>query len=166
MATPVAVSVAPPVVEDNAFAIPKSVTTTRPRLPSSRMLSGFTSRWMIPNACAAPSASAVSCMIRRDSSGGSLPRRRLGLAHEAQPDLLSECEFRREHLDGDLALQPLVAGVVHYAHSAAADLSLERVRAAERLAQPGGECLVCIVHRASREVRADRLAAQRRACNL
>src|SRR5437870_12315002 len=35
MATAVAVSVAGPVVEERAFAIPKSVTTTRPRLPSS-----------------------------------------------------------------------------------------------------------------------------------
>src|SRR5207249_9223209 len=60
IATPVAVSVVEPVVEDNAFAIPKSVTTTRPRLPSSRMLSGFTSRWMIPNACAARSEEHTS----------------------------------------------------------------------------------------------------------
>ena len=84
MATPVAVSVAGPVVEESAFAIPKSVTTTRPRLPSSRMLSGFTSRWMMPSACAAPMASAVSCMMRRVSSAGSRPRR-LSLAASDSP---------------------------------------------------------------------------------
>src|SRR2546422_1742071 len=48
------------------------------------MLSGFTSRWMIPSACAAPSASAVSCMMRRDSSAGSEPRR-LSLAATDSP---------------------------------------------------------------------------------
>ncbi len=94
------------------------------------------------------------------------PRRRLGLAHEAQPDLLSEREFRREHFDGHLALQTLVAGIENDAHAAPADLAFERVGVAERLAQAGGECLVCSVHRASRERRADRLAAGRRACNL
>jgi len=94
------------------------------------------------------------------------PRRRLGLAHEAQPDLLPEGELRREHFDGDLALQALVAGVEHHTHPTPADLSLKRVGATERLAQAGDECLVCIVHRASREVRADRLAARRRGCNL
>ncbi|OLC45254.1 MAG: hypothetical protein AUH68_04705 [Gemmatimonadetes bacterium 13_1_40CM_4_69_5] len=74
IATPVAVSV-PPVAEDSALAMPKSVTTTRPRLPSRRMLSGLTSRWMIPSAWAALRASAVSDRMRRTSSGGRRPRR-------------------------------------------------------------------------------------------
>jgi len=43
MATPAPVSVAPDAC-DNAFAMPKSVTITRPRVPSSRMLSGLMSR--------------------------------------------------------------------------------------------------------------------------
>jgi len=102
----------------------------------------------------------------RHDMGVRQPRRRLGLAQEAQPDLLAEREIRRQHFDGDLALQALVAGVEHHAHSAPADLSLERVGGAEGPGQAGGECLVCIVHRASREVRADRLAARRRGCNL
>ena len=39
-----------PEVADSAFAIPKSVTITRPRVPSSRMLSGLMSRWIIDRA--------------------------------------------------------------------------------------------------------------------
>ena len=74
IATPTPVSVAP-VEPDTAFAIPKSVTITRPRVPSSSTLSGLMSRWMIERLWAAESASAVSFMIRRASSGGSLPRR-------------------------------------------------------------------------------------------
>src|SRR5439155_579606 len=78
MATPVAVSVAGPVVEERAFAIPKCVTTTRPRLPSSRMLSGLTSRWRMPTACAAPSASAVAIMAH--PAAADLPCDRIGAA--------------------------------------------------------------------------------------
>ncbi len=74
IATPTPVSVEPEVC-DTAFAIPKSVTITRPRVPSRRMLSGLMSRWMTETACAALSASAVSFMIRRTSSAGSCPRR-------------------------------------------------------------------------------------------
>src|ERR1043165_5695308 len=70
MATPVAVNVPGPVVDVSAFAMPKSVSTVRPRLPSSRMLSGLTSRWMMPSAWPAPRASAVSIMMRRASSAG------------------------------------------------------------------------------------------------
>ena len=76
MATPAPVSVAPE-VDESALAMPKSVTITRPRGPSSRMLSGLMSRWMIESAWAALSASADSIMIRRASSTGSLPRRRI-----------------------------------------------------------------------------------------
>ena len=60
-----------PEVDDSALAIPKSVTMTRPRVPSSRMLSGLMSRWMTESAWAALSASAVSFMMRRTSSTGS-----------------------------------------------------------------------------------------------
>ncbi len=73
IATPVPVRVPEPV--SRALAIPKSVTMTRRRVPSRRMLSGFTSRWMMPMVWASPSASAVSFMMRRTSSMGSLPRR-------------------------------------------------------------------------------------------
>ncbi len=74
IATPTPVSVAPD-EDESALAIPKSVTITRPRVPSRMMLSGLMSRWMIERPWAAESASAVSFMIRRASSGGSLPRR-------------------------------------------------------------------------------------------
>ena len=76
IATPAPVRVAPE-VELSALAIPKSVTMTRPRGPSSRILSGLMSRWMIERAWAALRASADSIMIRRASSTGSLPRRRI-----------------------------------------------------------------------------------------
>ncbi len=76
MATPAPVSVAPE-VDERALAMPKSVIITRPRGPSSRMLSGLMSRWMMENPWAALSASADSVMIRRASSTGSLPRRRI-----------------------------------------------------------------------------------------
>src|ERR1051326_4048631 len=80
MATPVAVHVPGPGVDVSAFAMPKSVSTVRPRLPSSRMLSGLTSRWMIPSAWPAPRASAVSIMMRRGFFGwqslGALETRR------------------------------------------------------------------------------------------
>ena len=76
MATPAPVRVAPEPPE-SALAMPKSVTITRPREPSSRMLSGLMSRWMIEKPWAALSASADSVMMRRTSSTGSLPRRRI-----------------------------------------------------------------------------------------
>ena len=65
MATPAPVSVAPELAE-SALAMPKSVTITRPRGPSSRMLSGLMSRWMMENAWAALSASAD---LRHDAAG-------------------------------------------------------------------------------------------------
>ena len=43
IATPMPVSVAPE-VDESALAMPKSVTMTRPRVPSRRMLSGLMSR--------------------------------------------------------------------------------------------------------------------------
>src|SRR2546430_12024107 len=54
------------------------------------------------------------------------PRRRLGLAHKAEPDLLPERELRREYLDGDLALKQLDAGAEDYTHPAPAGISLTR----------------------------------------
>ncbi|MEI2720166.1 MAG: hypothetical protein V9E87_08470 [Gemmatimonadales bacterium] len=82
IAIPAEVNVAP-LVDDIAFAMPKSVTITRPRVPSSRMLSGLMSRWMIDTACAAESASAVSRMMRRVSSAGTRPRRRMRAASDS-----------------------------------------------------------------------------------
>ena len=165
--------------------MPKSVTMTRPRVPSSRMLSGLMSRWMTESAWAALSASAVSFMMRRTSSAGSLPRRlirpadrlavdvahdevdealaladgvdrddvRMGqpggglrLAGEALADVLLEGELGRQHLDGDPALEPLVAGAVDHAHAAAADLALDGIRVAQRL----GEARRAAAYRPSR----------------
>ena len=175
MATPTPVSVAPE-VDDSALAMPKSVTMTRPRVPSSRMLSGLMSRWMTESAWAALSASAVSFMMRRTSSdrqpapppdparqrlavhvahdevhqplaladgvdrddvGMGQPGGGLRLAGEALADVLLEGELGRQHLDGDPALEPLVAGAVHHAHPAAADLAFERIGVAQRLARDG-----------------------------
>src|SRR6184192_2277211 len=136
---------------------------------------------MMPSACAAPSASAVSSMMRRASSGGRRPRR-LSFAPSDSPSTYAITKYTSpsgpsptewigtmcgcEYLDGDAALQPLVASVEDDAHPAPADFSLEGVGAAERLCQAGRECLVCCVHPSSREVRAERLAAPDRACNL
>jgi hypothetical protein len=55
-------------------AMPKSVTTQRPRVSTST-LSGFTSRCTTPSACAYPSARAVSAITRRTRAGGSGPSR-------------------------------------------------------------------------------------------
>ena len=74
IATPVPVRLPLP-TSVSALAIPKSVTITRRRVPSNRMLSGLMSRWMIPIVCAIPNASDVSFMIRRTSSMGSFPLR-------------------------------------------------------------------------------------------
>ena len=82
IATPAPVSVAPELAE-SALAMPKSVTMTRPRGPSRRMLSGLMSRWMIETAWAALNASAVSAMMRRTSSTGSFPRRRMRAATDS-----------------------------------------------------------------------------------
>ena len=140
---------------------------------------------MIESAWAALSASAVSFMIRRASSTGSLPRRRmraadrlavhvahdevdqplaladrvdrddvgmgqprrrLGLAGEPLADVLLEGELGREDLDRDAALEPLVAGPVHHAHPAAADLALDGVGVPQRL----GEACRAAAYRPSR----------------
>ena len=85
-------------VDESALAMPKSVTITRPRVPSSRMLSGLMSRWMIERAWAALSASAVSFMIRRASSTGSLPRPRIRAATD------SPSTIPHDEIDQPLAL--------------------------------------------------------------
>jgi hypothetical protein len=82
MATPIPVRVAPE-VEESALAMPKSVTMTRPRVPSSRILSGLMSRWITERPWAALSASAVSIMIRLASSTGRCPRRRIRAATDS-----------------------------------------------------------------------------------
>ena len=48
-------------------ASPKSVTQTRG--PLTRMLSGFTSRWMMPRSCACATARAASRTTRATSRG-------------------------------------------------------------------------------------------------
>ena len=66
-ATPVTVSRASP---SAARAIPKSDTSTWPVAPSTRMLSGFTSRCTTWRACAYASASATSRSIARTIATG------------------------------------------------------------------------------------------------
>jgi hypothetical protein len=54
--------------------MPKSVTFTAPPA-GSRMLPGFTSRWITPAVCAACSAPAVSATIESARAAGSRPSR-------------------------------------------------------------------------------------------
>ena len=56
-----------------ALASPKSSTFTRPRA-DSMMFCGLMSRWMMPRACASPSASATSEPMRSSSSAATGPR--------------------------------------------------------------------------------------------
>ena len=44
---------------------------------STKMFSGLRSRWTIPLACAAASASAIPRTIRATVTGGSIPRREI-----------------------------------------------------------------------------------------
>ncbi len=55
------------VLPTSALAIPKSVRCTWPSA-SSRMLAGFTSRWITPRLCAQPRPAAASSMMRSTSS--------------------------------------------------------------------------------------------------
>ena len=180
MATPAPVSVAPEPPE-SALAMPKSVTITRPRDPSSRMLSGLMSRWMMESAWAALSASADSRhdpagLLHRelapppDPAGHRLPvhvahdevdqavafadgmdrndvgmaqlGRGLRLAGEPLADVLLERQLRRQHLDRDPALEPLVPGAIHHAHAAPPDLALDGVGVAQGRGEPGRQRLV------------------------
>ena len=59
-------------------------------------------------------------------------RRGLRLAGEARPDGVVVGELGGQHLDGDVAFEPEVAGAVDDGHPAAADLVLDPVLAAER----------------------------------
>ncbi len=63
-----------PVASLLTAAIPKSATITRPVPTSSRMLSGFTSRWTRPCEWAWASAQAASRNTRAPSALGSGPR--------------------------------------------------------------------------------------------
>ena len=59
-------------------------------------------------------------------------------AREAGADIFLKGELGRKHLDGDSALQALIAGTEDHAHSAAPDLPFDRIRAAESFAEAGG----------------------------
>ncbi len=71
-----------------------------------------------------------------ESGGG------LGLASEALADFLLERQFRREDLDGDAPLQPVVGCAVDYAHAAAPDFTFDGVRVAEGVRESSGKRLV------------------------
>ena len=75
--------------------------------------------------------------VDRDDVGMGQPRRRLRLAGEALPDVLLEGELGRKHLDGHPPLQPLVAGAIHHAHAAPADLALDGVGVPQSGAKSG-----------------------------
>src|SRR5687767_3943983 len=63
------------------------------------------------------------------------------LAQEALADVLGAQEMRREHLDGDLALEENVAREIDNAHSAPAERSLDREAANEGLLQRNEFCV-------------------------
>ncbi len=67
------------------------------------------------------------------------PRGGLGLTGEPLANVLLEGELGRKHLDRHAALEALVAGPVHYAHAAATDLALDRVRISKGFGETGGE---------------------------
>ena len=75
--------------------------------------------------------------VRMGELGGGL-----GLAGEALPDVLLEGELGGKHLDGDPALEPLVAGAVDDAHAAPPDLALDGIRVTQRRGEPGRQRLV------------------------
>ena len=58
---------------------------------------------------------------------------RLGFTKKAGADVASEGELRREQLDGNDALQALVAGPVDDTHATASNLLINLIRGAERL---------------------------------
>jgi len=65
------------------------------------------------------------------------PRGGLSFAGEPGPDVALESELGRQHLDGDSALESLVARAIDDAHAAPTDLAFERVHAAQRLGESG-----------------------------
>ncbi len=85
---------------------------------------------------------ALADRVDGDDVGMGEAGRGLGLAGEALADLLLECELRREDLDGDPTLQPIVGCTVHHAHAAAPDFTLDGVRVAEGVRESSGKRLV------------------------
>src|SRR5919197_3303536 len=57
--------------------------------------------------------------------------RGLGLAQKARLDGALKCELRRQNLDGNVALQPLISGAIHHAHAASPDLTVQLVVSAQ-----------------------------------
>ena len=80
--------------------------------------------------------------VDRHDVGVGEPRGRLGLSGEPLPDVPLEGQFRRQDLDRDPALEPLVPRPVDDPHPAAPDLSLDGVRVPEGLAQTRGQRLI------------------------
>ena len=66
----------------------------------------------------------------------------LRLAGEPLADVLLEGELGGQDLDGDPALEPLVAGAVDDAHAAPPDLALDGVGVTQRRGEPGRQRLV------------------------
>jgi hypothetical protein len=64
----------------------------------------------------------------------------LGLAEKPRTKLVVHREFRRDHLEGDLAREALVGRQVDRAHPAAAEQRLDDVFA-EHLADPRGQTI-------------------------
>src|SRR5919197_4138249 len=81
------------------------------------------------------------------------PCGRFSLAQKPYPNLLTERELRREHLDCHAPLEPLIARVIDNAHAAAADLSFQRKRRAKGLGQPLRQRIVHAVLQSIRGLR-------------
>ena len=77
-----------------------------------------------------------------DDMGVGQPGGRLGLAGEPLADVLLKGELGRQHLDGDPALEPLVARPVDHAHPATPDLALDGIGIPERLGEARRQRLI------------------------
>ncbi len=66
----------------------------------------------------------------------------LCLTGEPLADVLLERQLGGQHLDRHPALEPLVPGPVHDAHTAPSDFTLDGIGVTQRRGEPGGERLV------------------------
>ena len=116
------------------FASPKSSTLT---LSSGviLMFAGFRSRWPMPFSWAASSASEI-CRPRARS-------RALLLHAEADEELAIGSEGLEDHLEGDFAAEPRIAGAIDLPHSAGTKRGHDSVRTEIRSRVKGHSRMRC-----------------------
>src|SRR5919205_1146847 len=117
------------VVASAALAMPKSATLTSPD-SATRMLRGFTSRWMMPLVWAARRASAIwsttaaairgAPVVDGDDVGVGEGCGALGLALEALDELLVLCVLVLQQLEGHVPIEDVVVGQEDVRHAPAA----------------------------------------------